>query len=122
MARLGGLDEEILVEGAHNAVCKACRVLMSRGILGPLETWKVGISYPCMTGDIEKVAGLTICEPDDFHCPMIAGFPCLSGITPSADDLSECSRTPSPGQPANGCEKALRNRPRIGVRILHRLG
>jgi hypothetical protein len=40
-------------------------VLMSRGITGPFETRKPGIDYPCMTGDIEKVAGLTVHEPDD---------------------------------------------------------
>ena len=47
MALLKGPDGEIVIEAAHNAICEACRVLMSRGILGPLETWKVGISYPC---------------------------------------------------------------------------
>ena len=54
MARLGGLDGEILVEGAHNAVCQACRVLMSRGIVGPFETWKESVPYACMRGDIES--------------------------------------------------------------------
>jgi hypothetical protein len=63
-ARLGSPDGEIL-EAAHNAVCEACRVLMSRGIVGPFETWKQGILYPCMMGDIEKVAGLSVYEPDD---------------------------------------------------------
>ena len=33
IAGLGGPDGEILVEGAHNAVW-ACRVLVSRGIVG----------------------------------------------------------------------------------------
>ena len=65
MARLGGSDGEILVEGVHNALCEACRVLMSRGIVGPFETWKQGIPHPCLRGDIEKVAGLTVNEPDD---------------------------------------------------------
>ena len=45
-------------------VCEACRVLMSRGNVGLFEARKLGIDYPCMTGDIEKVAGLTVCEPD----------------------------------------------------------
>jgi hypothetical protein len=31
---------------------------------GPFETWKVGIPYPCMRGDVEKVTGLTVKEPD----------------------------------------------------------
>jgi hypothetical protein len=65
MARLGRPDGEILVEGVHNALCEACRVLMSRGIVGPFETWKQGIPYPCLRGDIEKTAGLTVYEPDE---------------------------------------------------------
>jgi hypothetical protein len=31
----------------------------------PFETRKPDIDYPCMTGDIEKAAGLTVYEPDD---------------------------------------------------------
>ena len=44
--RLGGPHGEILVEGVHNAVCEACRVLMSRGIVGLFEMRKPGIPYP----------------------------------------------------------------------------
>jgi hypothetical protein len=46
-------------------VCEPCRVLMSRGIVGPLETWKPASPYPCLKGDIEKVEGLTVYQPDD---------------------------------------------------------
>jgi hypothetical protein len=45
-------------------VCESARALMARGITGPFETRKPGIDYACMTGDIEKTAGLTIREPD----------------------------------------------------------
>jgi hypothetical protein len=38
---------------------------MSRGIVGPFETWKAGIDHPCMSGDIASTAGLTVHEPDD---------------------------------------------------------
>jgi hypothetical protein len=38
---------------------------MSRGIVGDFETWKAGIPYPCMTGDIVATAHLTVHEPDD---------------------------------------------------------
>ena len=64
-AKLGSPDGEILVEGAHNPVCEACRSLMSRGIVGPFETWKQGTPYPCLRGDIEETAGLTVSEPDN---------------------------------------------------------
>jgi hypothetical protein len=46
-------------------VCTSCRALMALGITGPFETWKEGIPYACLRGDIEKVAGLTVHEPDD---------------------------------------------------------
>jgi hypothetical protein len=62
---LGGLDGEILVEKAHNAVCEACLVLMSRGIVGSFETWKPGIRYLCMMGDIASTAELMVHESDD---------------------------------------------------------
>jgi hypothetical protein len=38
---------------------------MSRGIVAAFETWKAGIPYPCMTGDIASTAELTVHEPDD---------------------------------------------------------
>src|SRR5690349_13953733 len=63
--RLGGPDGEVLCDRVHNAICETCRVLMSRGIIGNFETWKAGIPYPCMTGDIANTAGLTVHEPDD---------------------------------------------------------
>jgi hypothetical protein len=65
IARLGGPNGEILVQGVHNAVFEACRALMSRGIVGAFETWKPSLPYPCLRGDIEQTAGLTVYEPDD---------------------------------------------------------
>src|SRR5436190_12831248 len=47
------------------ALCETCRVLMSRGIVGPFETWKPDIPYPCMRADIASTAELTVHEPDD---------------------------------------------------------
>jgi hypothetical protein len=38
---------------------------MARGVTGPFETWKPGFDHPCMRGDIEQAAGLTVFEPDD---------------------------------------------------------
>jgi hypothetical protein len=40
-------------------------VSMSRGIVDLFETRDPGIDNPCMTGLIEKTAGLTVYEPDD---------------------------------------------------------
>ena len=63
--RLGGPDGEVLCDRIHNPVCESCRALMARGITGPSETWKPSFNHPCMSGDIEKVAGLTVYDPDD---------------------------------------------------------
>jgi hypothetical protein len=62
--RLGGPDGEILCDRVQNAICETCRVLMSRGITGLFETWKDGVLYACMQGDIARTAGLTVKEPD----------------------------------------------------------
>jgi hypothetical protein len=61
--RLGCPDGEVLYERVHDAISETCRVFMSHGV-GAFETWKVGIPYPCMTGDIASTAGLTVHEPD----------------------------------------------------------
>ena len=52
----------------------SCRALMDRGITGPFETHRPGIPYACMTGDIEKAAGLTVYEPDDVRDPRPIHF------------------------------------------------
>src|SRR5262245_51581421 len=62
--RLGGPDGEVLCDRVHYPLCETCRVLMSRGITGPFETWKKNMAYPCMRGDIERTAGLTVSDPD----------------------------------------------------------
>jgi hypothetical protein len=59
------LDEpggDVLVEQTVSPVCPSCRALMARGITGPFETWKDGVPYACLRGDIETMAGLTLEE------------------------------------------------------------
>jgi hypothetical protein len=63
--RLGGRDGEVLCDRVHNPVCTSCRALMARGITGPFETWRQGVAYACLRGDIERTAALTIYEPDN---------------------------------------------------------
>jgi hypothetical protein len=63
-SRLGGPEGEIICDRVHYAVCETYRVLMSRGITGPFETWKEGVIFACMKGEIERTAGLTVSEPD----------------------------------------------------------
>ena len=69
---------------------------MSRGIVGPFETRKPGISYLCLRGGIEKTAGLTVYEPDEGVVHFARWTPCgqnvvsRSAVQPPAreDDLA----------------------------------
>jgi hypothetical protein len=70
--RLGGPHGEILCDRVHNAICETCRGLMSRGITEAFETWKEGILYPCMTGDIASTAQLEVPVPS--HEPWRGGI------------------------------------------------
>src|SRR3954467_6930821 len=72
--RLDGPDVEVLCDGVFSPVVTSCRALMARGITGPFETYKPSIPYACMTGDIEKAAGLTVYEPDDQKDPRPIHF------------------------------------------------
>jgi hypothetical protein len=93
--RLGGPDCEILCDRVHNPICESCRALMARGILGQFETLKHGIPYPCMTGDIASVAGLTVHEPDD-------GVVHFAKWTPFDQDAVSCSAVSSPACEEDG--------------------
>ena len=68
---------------------------MARGILGQFETLKHGIPYPCMTGDIASVAGLTVHEPDD-------GVVHFAKWTPFDQDAVSCSAVSSPAREEDG--------------------
>ena len=54
----------MLCEQTVSPVCPSCRALLARGIIGPFETWKEGVTYACMRGDVEKASDLTVKEPD----------------------------------------------------------
>ena len=60
--RLDEPDGEVLCQQTVSPVCPSCRALLALGITGPFETWREGVPYACMRGDIEKVAGLTVAE------------------------------------------------------------
>jgi hypothetical protein len=53
---------ETLVEGRRNPIFDACRALLARGITGRLEVWRRGKTSADMQLDIERGAGLAICE------------------------------------------------------------
>ena len=58
--RLGSANGEVLAEGCLTPALDACRALLARGITGRFETWREGVSYACMRGDIEKAAKLNV--------------------------------------------------------------
>ena len=62
--RLDGPDGEVLCQQTISPACSSCRVLLTREITGPFETWREGVPYARMRGDVEEVAGLTFKEPD----------------------------------------------------------
>jgi hypothetical protein len=62
--RLDGPHGEVLCQQTVSPVCPSCRALLALGITGPFETWREGVPYACMRGDIEITAGLTVKEPD----------------------------------------------------------
>ena len=96
--RLDGPDGELLCDRVHNPVCESARALMARGITGPFETRKPGIDYACMTGDIEKTAGLTIREPSTMLALCISpnGSPSISMPFPTARISRQRARIPIP--------------------------
>jgi hypothetical protein len=87
--RLGGPDGEIIGDRVHNAVCETGRVLMSRGITGGFETWKKGVPYACMRGDIGKASGLTVVERDRGAAAFERWQPLQHALSPSVGAPSE---------------------------------
>jgi hypothetical protein len=73
---------------------------MSRGIVGAFETWKVGIDYPCMTGDIASTAGLTVHEPDD-------GVVYFARWRPLDQNAVSRSAVPSPAREDDGVARRV---------------
>jgi hypothetical protein len=56
----------LLIDETWNPECEACRVLLARGIVGRLETWRFGKSHPDMlVPNIAKAAEWTVGENED---------------------------------------------------------
>jgi hypothetical protein len=71
---------------------------MARGITGPFETWRQGVAYACLRGDIERTAALTIHEPDD-------GVVHFARWTPFDQNARSRSAVPSPAREDDGAGK-----------------
>jgi hypothetical protein len=53
-----------LIESTKNPEFDSARALLARGIVGQVEVWRHGASFPSMRLDIEKAARLTAKEGD----------------------------------------------------------
>ena len=53
-----------LIESTKNPEFDSARALLARGIVGQVEVWRHGASFPAMRLDIEKAAKLTIEDGD----------------------------------------------------------
>ena len=53
-----------LIESTKNPEFDSARALLARGIVGQVEVWRHGASFPAMRFDIEKAAKLTIEDGD----------------------------------------------------------
>jgi hypothetical protein len=66
-------EDEVILEDTSNPEYDACRVLLSRGITGRLETWRRNLPYPCLILDIEKAAKLTV-RDNRFGVPVACKY------------------------------------------------
>lgn len=62
VARFGSPSDEIIATDSLVPLCDAARVLHARGLRGRVELWDDIRPYPRMTGNIEKLARLTVRE------------------------------------------------------------
>jgi hypothetical protein len=81
---LGSLDGLVLCARTILPSTDSCRALLKLGIIGQFETWREGVTYACMTGDIEKTAELTVIE-NRTCSPRFAKW---EGYPPPRDALS----------------------------------
>ena len=87
---------------------------MARGIVGPFETRKPNIDYPCMIGDIETAAGLTVKEPDDGVVHFARWRPFDQNALSRSPIVAPARDRPDPGMER---EKGLRKRSRMKQRL-----
>lgn len=66
-------EDEVILEDTSNPEYDACRVLLSRGITGRLETWRRNLSYPCLILDIARAAKLTV-KDNNSGTPVICKY------------------------------------------------
>jgi hypothetical protein len=102
--RLGSADGEVLVEGCLTPALDACRALVVRGITGRFETWREGVSYACMRGDIEKAAKLDVSE--EAHGPVFRSK--RQEAAPGLVNPPPASAKPSPDAEQQGLPQPLK--------------
>jgi len=98
---------EILVEGHRNPIFDACRALLARGITGRLEVWRRRKTSADMQLDIERGAGLAICETATKSLQVVPWRPrpditsqnavSRHAVQPPGGDLRVAGRVAYPG-------------------------
>ena len=63
-ARLGSTDGPVVVNSSLEPLFAASRALIVLGITGRVEMWDGELPYPRMSGDVAKLARLTVREDD----------------------------------------------------------
>jgi hypothetical protein len=102
--RLGSADGEVLVEGCLTPALDACRALVVRGITGRFETWREGVSYACLRGDIEMAAMLDVSE--EAHGPVFRTK--RQEAAPGLVNPPPAPAEPSPGAEQQGTQQPLK--------------
>jgi hypothetical protein len=54
----------VLIESTRNTEHDACRALLAQGIVGRLEIWRAGTTFPASSIDIERGARWTVLETE----------------------------------------------------------
>ena len=73
----------ILIEASRCPEFDACRLLLAQGFVGRLEVWRLNLSYPCMSLDIESAARLTVLDSPSAG-PRFVNWIALSDIPPTS--------------------------------------
>jgi hypothetical protein len=94
----------VLVEGCLTPALDACRALVVRGITGRFETWREGVPYACMRGDIEKAAKLDVSE--EAHGPVFRTK--RQEAAPGLVNPPPASAEPLPGAEEQGTPKPVK--------------
>jgi hypothetical protein len=89
----------VLILSSRNPEFDACRLLLTKGIVGRLEVWHLGAQFPSLLIDIVKGSGLTVEDSDRVGPRLALWRPQSENATNAVSGSSVGSRTASNGLP-----------------------